>query len=276
MALDEFVDRKDKIIDVAESTFLKSIPEIQDKLARRLQTWLSTLDIKNGKLDQNQALIDKIADLERVINEELRALGYGREIQDYLSNFDQIDKLNQDLHLDFNDIRVTPAQINPIRNRMVEETVDVMAGNGLNVNLKQPVKDLVRKNIVYGSTLSDTEESLRTLMTGNKNKKTLGKLERYAIQISRDSIQQYDGAVNNQIRETFDMPNITYVGSLITDSRWQCQRWVGMGVIPFSSLTEEIALAEVQGSGMIPGTNPSNFTVFRGGFNCRHEAIPTF
>lgn len=274
MALDEFVDRKDKIIDVAESTFLKSIPEIQDKLARRLQTWLSTLDIKNGKLDQNQALIDKIADLERVINEEMRALGYGREIQDYLSNFDQIDKLNQDLHLDFNDIRVTPAQINPIRNRMVEETVDVMAGNGLNVNLKQPVKDLVRKNIVFGSTLSDTEESLRTLMRGDAEK--LGKLERYAIQISRDSIQQYDGAVNNQIRETFDMPNITYVGSLIKDSRIQCQRWIGMGVIPVNELQQEIDFAFASGSGMIPGTNPSNFTVFRGGYNCRHEAIPTF
>lgn len=274
MALDDFVSDKDRIIDAAESTFLKAVPDFQDRLARRLQTWLSTLDIQGGKIDQNQAIIEKISDLERTINAELRAMGYGQEVQNYISNFDQINKLNQDLHGEVNKIRVTDAQLNPVRSRMVDETINIFAGEGLDKNLKQPIKDIVRRNIVFGSTLSDAEEQLRLEILGNKEK--LGRFERYAKQISRDAIQQYDGAVNNQIRETFEMPNIRFVGSLIQDSRPQCVRWVGMGTIPFDALEQEIAFAEASGSGMIPGTTPSTFTIYRGGYNCRHEAIPTF
>ena len=274
MALNDFVERKDRIIDVAESNFVKSIPDIQAALYERIQSWILTLDTKGGKLDTEQVILEKIAQLEDVINSELRASGYGGEVRNYLRNFDQIDKLNQDLHLDFNDIRVTPNQIGPVRERMVGVTVDTMAGNGLDANFKQPLKDIVRKNIVFGSTVSDTEEAVRGYILGDQER--LGRLDRYAKQIARDSIQQYDGAVNNEIREVYGMDKVAYVGSLIQDSRPQCVRWVGQGTIAFEDLQQEIDWANTNGTGMIPGTTPSNFTIFRGGFNCRHEAIPTF
>jgi len=53
-------------------------------------------------------------------------------------------------------------------------------------------------------------------------------------------------------------------------------RWADKGHILFSELEEEIRWAENNGSGMIEGTTPDNFAELRGGYNCRHFAVPVF
>jgi len=47
-----------------------------------------------------------------------------------------------------------------------------------------------------------------------------------------------------------------------------------MGRIEEERLQQEINWAFQNGQGMIPETNPDNFIINRGGYNCRHEAIP--
>jgi hypothetical protein len=61
---------------------------------------------------------------------------------------------------------------------------------------------------------------------------------------------------------------------LIEDSRSQCVRWVKKRILQKSELDSEISWANNNGSGMIAGTNKENFAVYRGGYNCRHSAIP--
>jgi hypothetical protein len=93
-------------------------------------------------------------------------------------------------------------------------------------------------------------------------------------QISRDALGQFDGQINAIIADEFGLDAFRYVGSIIDDSRAQCVRWVGKRILEKSEMQSEIAWANNNGSGMIPGTNPDNFLVFRGGYNCRHRAIP--
>jgi len=49
---------------------------------------------------------------------------------------------------------------------------------------------------------------------------------------------------------------------------------VNKEVLLKEDLPREISWANSNGQGMIPGTNENNFAVFRGGYNCRHTAIP--
>jgi len=67
-----------------------------------------------------------------------------------------------------------------------------------------------------------------------------------------------------------------YIGSLVTDSRPQCERWIIKkgGVLKYSELEKEISWAYSNGKGMIPGTNKDNFGTYRGGYNCKHSAVP--
>jgi len=62
---------------------------------------------------------------------------------------------------------------------------------------------------------------------------------------------------------------------LIEDSRKQCVRWVGKEILLFSDLQSEIEWAFNNGTGMNKSTTPDTFAIYRGGYNCRHEAIPT-
>jgi hypothetical protein len=128
------------------------------------------------------------------------------------------------------------------------------------------------KNIVAGTNSIDVEKAIRDFISGQGDK--AGNLKRYVTQVSRDALNQYDGTINSRIAEEFGLDAFQYVGSLIEDSRPQCVRWTGKGVILKDQLEKEIGWAFTNGSGMIPGTNSENFAVFRGGYNCRHSAIP--
>ena len=102
----------------------------------------------------------------------------------------------------------------------------------------------------------------------------LGLLTRYVTQISRDALYQFSGLANQVIAVEYGLNAYEYVGSLVDDSRPQCQRWVEKQVLFFSELQEEINWALDNGKGMIPSTTPQNFAIYRGGYNCQHEAIP--
>jgi hypothetical protein len=87
-------------------------------------------------------------------------------------------------------------------------------------------------------------------------------------------LNQFDGQVNSAIANEFGLDAYRYVGSLIDDSRAQCIRWAGKQVLLKEDLAKEISWATANGTGMIAGTTPENFATFRGGYNCRHSAIP--
>ncbi|MFN9108950.1 MAG: hypothetical protein ACK5XN_02555, partial [Bacteroidota bacterium] len=101
-----------------------------------------------------------------------------------------------------------------------------------------------------------------------------GLYSRYVKQVSRDALGQFDGQINAKIADEFGLDAFRYVGSIIDDSRSQCVRWVGKRILEKSEMQSEINWANNNGSGMIPGTTPENFLVYRGGYNCRHRAIP--
>jgi hypothetical protein len=87
-------------------------------------------------------------------------------------------------------------------------------------------------------------------------------------------LNQFDGQTNARIADEFGLDAFRYVGSLIDDSRPQCRRWIAKRVLQKSEMLNEINWAYNNGTGMISGTTPDNFAVFRGGYNCRHAAIP--
>jgi hypothetical protein len=47
-----------------------------------------------------------------------------------------------------------------------------------------------------------------------------------------------------------------------------------MEVLPFEDLQKEINWAFANGRGMNDATTPETFALYRGGYNCRHMAIP--
>lgn len=217
-----------------------------------------------------------------------RNVSYKSEIRKYMTNFDKMDKLNIQVHKKLNkiDIKGVIKLANKQQRELVTKTTGNvlseisrfpknMIGDEMRQQFTKPVKKVLYQNIMQGKPQSAAKKALHDYIVGNKKLNKLGRLEKWSGQIARDTLSQYDGAVNDMVRKEFDLNGIKYIGSLVKDSRPQCKWWKRMGIIPYKDLTKEISRAYRSGKGMIPDTTKENFCTYRGGYNCAHQAVAT-
>jgi len=213
-------------------------------------------------------------------------VSYKSEIRKYMTNFDVMDRLNKNIHLKENGINID--KIIKIANKQKRELVggtvqkvvgeisrfpQNMLGDEMREQFTKPVKKILYENIMQGKSQSSAKKALHNFVVGEKGK--IGQLERWSGQIARDTLSQYDGAVNDMVRKEFDLNGYRYIGSLVKDSRPQCKKWKRMKVLRYDELTKEISWAYSNGKGMIPDTDKDNFATYRGGYNCQHQAVAT-
>jgi hypothetical protein len=274
ISIDKLVGKKDKEVLIAENDLLGDFQNIEKKIFEAVKKKINTMNIEGGKIlfdETNTAIVNEI---DSVIQKALQSSNYPSQVNDFLRSFETIKQFNFDAQKSVNDISEKELSdlINPIQKANVEQTLDGLTGTGVSTNFIQPVREGIFKNIVAGTSISDMETYLTNYIISNPER--MSGLKRYVTQVSRDSLNQFDGQVNSNIAEKFGLDAFRYVGSLIEDSRPQCVRWVGKNVLLLDQLQSEINWANNNGTGMIPGTTPNNFAVFRGGYNCRHSAIP--
>lgn len=213
-------------------------------------------------------------------------VGYKSEIRKYMTNFDVMDKLNIQVHKKLNKIdikgviKLANQQQRELVGGVVQKVVgeigrfpENMLGDEMRQQFTKPVKKVLYENIMQGKSQSAAKKALHDFIVGEKGK--IGQLERWSGQIARDTLNQYDGAINDMVRKEFDLNGFKYIGSLVKDSRPQCVKWKRMKVLRYDQLTKEISWAYSNGKGMIPGTNKDNFATYKGGHNCQHQAVAT-
>lgn len=278
---------KQAIIDRAYSKFIKDFDSINSELYKALQKELYLFDIQDGKfVDSNLAPI-VVAKLKRELKKILlsSSVEYKSKVQELIRDLDVIEQANIEVQKGVNAIAVSKKLITPTKKFYVDKVTADLIEAGVDQAFIKPISETLMKNIVLGSSVSESADFLKNYVLGNAEKE--GKLQQYAKQIARDAISQYDGQLNQVFINEFGLDAIQYVGGLVDDSRGQCVRWVGMGKIKFSELQNEIDLAyENQRAkkitnghrwgGMIDGTTPQNFCVNRGGWHCAHTAIAVY
>ena len=270
----EIIRNKEGAIFRGESFFTDRLEGIEKRLFKATREQLGKLNKTGGKFDFDEENIALIAKLDSIIIEELQRSDYPGSVRKYLQDFDLVTDYNAELHESLNDIDPEELKnlVDPFKQQTVEDTLQGLTGSGVSTQFVEPVRQELFKNIVAGENATDIEATLRRMIEGDAD--TLGGLSRYVGQVTRDALNQYDGQINAKIADEFGLDAYQYVGSLIDDSRPQCVRWVGKNVLLKEELEQEINWANSNGSGMIPGTTPQNFAIFRGGYNCRHSAIP--
>jgi len=247
---------------------------LQDDVLTKLNQYLLEFDTKGGRFVDESRALQIIADLEREVEKIIDASPYKASVLKWSRNFEQINKFNIEAQKSVNGIRVPRSLFTSAQKFQIDKTVKDLVGGGVSNAFTKPMTEALMRNIVLGSTVSDTKNFLQQYIIGQGDK--LGKLERYSTQVGRDLLNTYDGQVNAQIQLEYDMNAYMYVGSLVEDSRPQCVRWIEEfdGELLVDDLADEIQWAKDNGSGMREETNTENFAVYRGGWNCRHEAIP--
>ena len=264
-----------KIISGGTKLFKEALRRLDDKVfdifVREALTKLETT--KTGKIADTKRNREAIAAFGQAMKKAFELSGLNGELKDFVANFDELALQAQDVQKEVNSIKVAQSLISPIKDLFVQQVVFDMQGQGLASNLVRPIQQQLYRAITVGTNLIEVQRSLEQSFIGDTQ--TTGLLERYGTQISRDALGQFEGTLNQAIKNEYELNAIRYVGSLVEDSRPQCVRWVRARVLNDNELEEEIDWAFRNGSGMIPGTTPDNFLANRGGYNCRHVAIPT-
>lgn len=246
----------------AQSLEAAVVKALMDELVKRSSS---------GKLDDGISNLRVLRSIRRILSEQVSQSAVSN-VSTILPQFERMFELNARMHAGVNDLELEPNDFRRLRTAFADLMVDELIDTAESAELIVPIRNVITRNILSGATLSRTEDDLmRTLTSRGEG---TGKLQARVTQITRDSMYGFDGAVNKQVADRFDMNAYMYVGSLIKDSRPQCKRWVEKRELLKSELPAEIAWAKRNGSGMRPTTTAETFPIDRGGYNCRHEAIP--
>jgi hypothetical protein len=271
-------NKPERINDKALEILQKRFDKVEPKFVKQVVDWVNKFRTTSGNLVRSKENLARLSSFKTAVNRFLEKAGYNVMVSGFLENFDEIGANTQLAQQELNGIDITKSFLNPFKRYAVNNVVAAMQGQGLNVNLINPLKNELLIAVNQGSSLTDVVTSIAGQLTTSEARQ--GVLKRISLQASRDALLQYDGIVNEAVRKSYKMDALLYVGSIVKDSRLQCEEWVNYdkngkkGLILFEELEEQILFAENEGTGMIPDTTPENFCQNRGGYNCRHIAYP--
>lgn len=267
------IDKQQQIMDDIEAELLRNVKSIQTDIYEAVEKLLKKFDSSGGRFTGDEKAVALINQLKKDIKKIVASSDFSTSVDEYLHSFDDIESNIMLIQKQVNNIVVPKTLISPYKKVMIDDVTENLLGAGMDSNFINPIKKSLFSHVNLGSTVLDTEKQLRIMISGDGEK--AGLLERHVGQVARDGMQQYEGTVNQKIITELDLDAIMYVGSLVKDSRPQCRKWVGIGKIPIKDLKKQIEWALKNGKGFIKATTPETFCINRGGYNCRHTAIPT-
>lgn len=281
--IENILKKGEFIISKGEQDLLNSTRLSEGFVFDALVELFKSVDISNGKLSSNSKAEEFLSSLDARIYNALKKSGYGDAVKKFLINYDLVSDNVQDLHGALRHGTIYAKDINPIKRIEISNTVDNLTQAGMYRSFIGPVRQGLYRNIMFGSTVSETEALIHDYVVSKKDSDS--KLLRYVGQVAADSLHQFDGSVNQRAKYVLSLNATQYVGSLIRDSRGQCRKWVDMNIIKDAILQEEIDWAftaqkngikfgGMRVSGMIEGTDAATFCIYRGGNRCRHRAFP--
>lgn len=278
-----------KQIDKAIEKFNSKIPAAQKNAFEGIADELKRLDTSNGKIKTN---VDNLRVIQSIKNKLVRLIvtpEYLRDVKEFVTQFNVITKLQneywQAIEKDFS----PKPLLREIRKQAISDTIKNLGSSGIGVGVADQIATILRTNITSGGSYGQLTEQLRNKLL---NTSTEGVLQKYAKQITTDSINQYNAQYTQVVSADLGFEWFAYQGSDIVTTRPFCD---AMTDIRYFHITEIPRLLKAEDlyymkdakktkvpiydktelpHGMIPGTNAANFFINRGGYNCGHQIRP--
>jgi hypothetical protein len=278
---DELLKALDTSVDNLTDTQFKQLISMSEKV---LATYYDTLQRdKDGNITEaeNTDWVKGLLEVEQKLLKLLTTPNYNKGINQYFSDFDTILQLNKELQTTQNgivDYDKLEKALSPKQTFIKDKVLFELKQGGIKKVFVEPTKQVLLNAISLGWSIEETRKEMDRIYTPN------GELERNAIrsymqQIARDAIYSYNGTINATIAQEYDLGKYSYIGGTVSDTRPFCQKYHGT-IIAKKDLNEILTVylgspTLSQGMFKVPVSDyEANFAIYRGGWNCRHIAIP--
>lgn len=278
-----------KRIESAIEQFNKRIPSIQKGMYDEIQEELKRLDTQNGKIKTTVANLRVIISIKNKMLRLILTPEYVKEVKDFAQAFNDVTKIQNEYWRSIESSFKPSTFLKEIRTQAIQDTVAKLTESGIGSTIQEQITNILRTNITTGGSYAALTGQLRESLLTTE---TDGLLQRYAKQITTDSLNQYSAQYTEKVASDLGFEWFAYQGSDIITTRPFCDamtdfRYFHITEIPRLLKAEnlyyikdgqktKVPIYEKTGlpHGMIPGTNPSNFQINRGGYNCGHQIRP--
>lgn len=283
---DNIIKKLIEAIDNRVNSFNESIPGIQQSLLDDLISMTSELKVSNGKLATTAENLKLLTKIKSRISKAILSGQYKKKVKEFITGYDEIEKLQTEYFQQVTKTYKPPKVLEAIREAAIQSTLDYLTDAGIGVNVSDKIAKIISTNITTGAKYSDLVKQLRSSLLNDQT--GAGILERYTKQITTDTLNQYSASNMRAVSDDLGLDWYMYDGAVIATSRTFCEALVKKKYIhkselskiikgdfaEFKKLDGEINQKTKLPAGMIAGTTPENFHVYRGGYQCGHQLIP--
>ena len=276
-----------KKLDKTISEIPISLNEVERDLWNRIQKVLKEIEISpDGKIKNTLANIKLIKSLHNEVRKALNNTALKNSFKDLKNVMTGVVDLQQNYFSSLNLEHGADKVIQDITKDALKETAKALVDSGVAKGIQKHLEKVLLKYTKSGGDYSSMMDDLRSLISPTD--KSAGIVNRYAKQISVDAANQLAARVNQAIVSDLGFEWYRYVGSNVESTRDWCthmtkKEWVHVSEFP------EILKGKIDGKqveinedtglwfGAIEGTDKSNLTENRGGWQCGHQfyGVPT-
>ena len=280
------IDTQDRLINRFEQFNKEYAPILLDKIFEYIDKFARSKGFL--VLEKNSGFL--LCEFAKKLVDDFKNSTYISDIGSLLGNFDELETANKLLLSVINDnFDFDALDFSKEKKLIINElTESLLRPESFRVNIANDVRKILARNILTGAPIKDLKDELKRSVISSETGG--GILGRYTTQITTDAVSQYSGIINDKLAKEVDLNAIGYLGSIIANSRVQCVRWKDQKgavllrkekVAKLGYLPDEVKWANANGQGYGKKGSTSyillteaNFMQYRGGYGCRHDAIP--
>jgi len=261
------------------SGFDKSIPKLQERLFKEMLSEIKRLDTKGDRIAVTVKNLSILSSIKNKLNRIILNKEYTAEIKDFAKSFNSIYNLQFEYWKSVEKTFKPKPLLKAIRNQAITDAVQSLTTQGISANVSDAIIQILRTNITSGGSYSDLAEQLRQSLINTPQSK--GILDRYVKTVANDSIQQFNRQYTQIVSSDLGYTWYRYMNTDIETTRCFCDKMTDKNYFHISEVPEilkglgcDIYKKTGLPYGMIDGTNPENFFIRAGGWNCRHSIQP--
>ncbi len=269
MTPEDLSARVDGIINKAEKLFSAQIQKTQQALFDQMQLLLSRLELTSeGTIKQSQSNRAILAKAEEYFKKAFNQSGYYETLGNFTDDIISVTAATEAYFTTIIDVFTIDAQyIKSLQRQTIGQIESLLANEGLEAMVKQPIMNILNQNINTGAKYSDLVQQIKQFTIGDAE--YVGKLKSYSGQIVTDTLFNFSRGLQEAVSNNSDLQFIVYLGGLVTDSREFCVERAGS----YFHYKEVQQWASLEWAGQRQGTNESTIFIYAGGYRCQHQII---
>lgn len=255
------------------------MPRLQSVLYKEMLNEIKRLDTNGDKIAITVKNLSILTSIKNKLNRLILNREYMAEIKEFAKAFNEVYKLQFEYWKSIERTFKPKPLLKAIRNQAIMDAVKSLTTQGISANVSDNIIGILRQNITAGGSYSQLAAQLRESLVNTPTSK--GILDRYVKTVANDSIQQFNRQYTQIVSNDLGYSWYRYMNTDIETTRCFCDRMTDKNYFHISEVPKileglgcDIYKKTGLPYGMIDGTNPENFFIRAGGWNCRHSIQP--